>query len=814
MTKNYVLPLVVFGFYSLSVGATLGAGVFQEKDGLLVMEAESAQAVKGWVSETTPEGFTGASFYKCTVNAFGKPTAELIYRFNITSPGTYKLLLHSRKPGIGRDDEANDCWTKLVGYVGFRGSYTKTFLSGKQDLWGWAGTHVMPDHTLVGAFYTLDAGEYEFRIAARSKDYMVDRIVLYDHTSVSVATARDLGNAESSTAPMPARAAKGKRVLRAKVSGELRQWHKVTIAFTGPFTSESAKTNPFLNYRLNVTFTQKSKTYVVPGYYCADGNAANSEADTGNKWRVHFSPPTTGTWKYRASFRTGADVAISSGASAGSPTGFDGVSGSFDVSATNKSGDDFRGKGLLRLPRGKFHLRFSGTGQYWIKGGTDSPEDLLGCRAFDNTISRSEFKLTRYVKHFGDWNPGDPVWRSGKGKGIIGALNYLGSQKVNSVYFLPMNLGGDGKNTHPFATMNSKLRYDCSKLDQWGIVFDHAQRKGILLQMVLNEAEAENRNWLDKGKLGRERKLFYRELIARFAHVNGLMWNICEEGIASFRPPTIMKSFADYVRSVDPYNHPIGVHNWIKEDGIDAVFADFYGHPSIDYLSIQYRSSYVREDYRDPRISKLLGDLRAGTARAGKPLALMSDEFERALPIDDESCRLGIFATGGMQWHRKAHVWQWYLGGGAGVEYILDNLLNTDDFRLYEPLWRYTRYARNFMDQIPFGDMVPSHNLLTGESNYEKSNPTISGVVLAKPGEIYAIQLPNATRTGTLNMSNAPGTFTQRWYNPRTGNFEGTTKRITGGGKVALGAPPSSSKEDWVVLIEKTGSTPPNAPAK
>ena len=130
---------------------------------------------------------------------------------------------------------------------------------------------------------------------------------------------------------------------------------------------------------------------------------------------------------------------------------------------------------------------------------------------------------------------------------------------------------------------------------------------------------------------------------------------------------------------------------------------------------------------------------------------------------------LGLYSTGGMQWHRKAHLWQWYLGGGAGVEYIVDDLLNTHDFRRYEPLWRYTRYAREFMDLIPFGDMEPSHDLLSGEATYSKTKPRISGVVLAKPGEVYAIQLPNATSTGSLDLSDAPGIFTKRWYNPRSG---------------------------------------------
>ena len=62
-----------------------------------------------------------------------------------------------------------------------------------------------------------------------------------------------------------------------------------------------------------------------------------------------------------------------------------------------------------------------------------------------------------------------------------------------------------------------------------GIVFEHAQRKGIMRHFVLNEAEPANKQELDRGQLGVERKLFYRELIARFGRFPALQWNLSEE---------------------------------------------------------------------------------------------------------------------------------------------------------------------------------------------------------------------------------------------------------------------------------------------
>ncbi|HYW81219.1 MAG TPA: DUF5060 domain-containing protein, partial [Thermoguttaceae bacterium] len=98
-----------------------------------------------------------------------------------------------------------------------------------------------------------------------------------------------------------------------KVTGELKKWHKVTIDFVGPQTSETATPNPFTDYRLDVTFHNGTSSYVVPGFYAADGNAAETSASAGNVWRVHFSPDKTGRWTYEASFKRGHQVALVGG---------------------------------------------------------------------------------------------------------------------------------------------------------------------------------------------------------------------------------------------------------------------------------------------------------------------------------------------------------------------------------------------------------------------------------------------------------------------------------------------------------------------
>src|SRR5690606_8458592 len=139
--------------------------------------------------------------------------------------------------------------------------------------------------------------------------------------------------------------------------------------------------------------------------------------------------------------------------------------------------------------------------------------------------------LKTWGPHVRDWKPGDPTWKGGKGKGMIGALNYLAGRGVNAFSFIPYNAGGDGDNVWPFASHDDKLHYDCSKLDQWAVVFDHAQALGLYLHFKMQEQENDDDGpaSLDGGDLGPERKLYCRELVARFGHELALNWNLGEE---------------------------------------------------------------------------------------------------------------------------------------------------------------------------------------------------------------------------------------------------------------------------------------------
>lgn len=575
----------------------------------------------------------------------------------------------------------------------------------------------------------------------------------------------------------------------ATVEGELKQWHDVRLSFAGPQTSETADPNPFLTYRLNVTFTKGSKSITVPGYYAADGNAAESGATSGNLWRVHFVPDEVGTWTYKASFRTGENVAVSMDPNAGAPTAFDGETGTFNIGPTDKKGRDNRAHGMLQYVN-KHFLRYAGSGQYLVMAGTQSPENFLAYFEFDNTKSyrsqkgfATEDQLHHYDPHVKDWRPGDPTWHGGKGKGIIGALNYLAGKGMNSFYTVTMNNYGDAMDTNPWIDYDAHTRYDVSKLGQWEIVFSHMDKLGMQVMLITQEEEGEQ----TLGKLGVERKLYYRELIARFSHHHGIIWDLDEE-MDRFRYFTTqdIKDISNFIKALDPWKHPIQYVQWKAElIADDKTYGRLLGFENFDATALQHDA----ENTHSETIKWV-----DRSAAAGHPWLNHLIEMNPGVRTDVESP--------GHHRVRKLAIWGHYMAGGTGTMFFFTDPigdLNMEDFRTRDELFSQIRVAHDFVkNYLPF----------TETKHADALTPAANDYVLAKRGQAYAVYLPEGGTT-TLDLSDAAGSFEVKWYNPRTGGAlrNGSVRTVTGGGIRALGDAPaeatSEGASDWAVLVRK-----------
>jgi hypothetical protein len=581
-----------------------------------------------------------------------------------------------------------------------------------------------------------------------------------------------------------------------ELKGDLKTWHKVTLEINGPNSSELATPNPFLDFRLNVTFTNGNKKYVVPGFYAADGYANESSAISGDKWHIRFRPDESGEWRYRISFRTGKYLAVNDSLEAGKAVDGDGLTGSFTVGPADSEGPFTKGK--LRYV-GQRYLQYRESGEYFLKAGADSPENFLAYSDFDGTYYAGKgFRrlgeagpnqsLHSYAPHADDWHAGDPTWQNEKGKSIIGALNYLASKEMNSVYFLTMNFHGDGKDVWPWIDPYERTRFDCSKLDQWEIVFDHMDKLGIMLHVVTQETE--NELLLDNGYTGVLRKLYYRELIARFGHHLAVTWNLGEEnGPANFTPNAqndeMRKQMAGYIKIHDPFQNFIVVHTHSNQESRDPILSPLLGFEYLDGVSFQIGNA--KNVHRD------IKHWITASANSNKLWVCCLDEIGGAdtgvVPDDDDPDH---------DWVRINALWGNLMAGGAGCEWYFGykyahNDLNCEDWRSRNEMWNQTKIAVDFFkNYLPFAELHSADELLSDARNW----------CFAKPGEIYVVYFPEG---GTTQITVEKGAYTVKWYNPRTGGalLAGTVQRIEGPGKKNIGISPGDQSKDWLVILQK-----------
>jgi hypothetical protein len=473
------------------------------------------------------------------------------------------------------------------------------------------------------------------------------------------------------------------------------------------------------------------------------------------------------------------------------------VEGEFFVDPSDKTGRDFRSRGRIQYV-GKHHLQFQGDKKFFLKAGAGSPENFLAYQDFDGTYYGGDGtertgeagpneSLHTYGPHVKDWRPGDPTWKDGQGKGIIGALNYLASEGMNSVYMLTNNVGGDGKDVFPWTSYNDDFtRYDISKLAQWEIVFSHMDSLGIMCHFITQETE--NELLLDSGNLGITRKLYYRELIARFSHHLGITWNLGEEnGVAPWvgygQNDQQRKDMAKYFKETDPYGNFVVVHTLPNPEMRNDILDRLLGFPYLDGPSLQ-------TEIRDVHAETL--KWRNQSRGKGRPWVVCSDEIGPADTgvkpdnVDPSHDRI-----------RKQVLWGNLMAGGGGVEWYFGynyphNDLNCEDWRSRSNMWEQSRIAIDFFQEyLPFQRMEPADHLVSPQSNYAFVDGEELLVVYIPSGGASSIQLNPLNR------------YSLKWFDPLSGGGligEDTTLYT---GKIDLNFQIKNSdiRQDWVAVF-------------
>ena len=483
-------------------------------------------------------------------------------------------------------------------------------------------------------------------------------------------------------------------------------YETIELTLFGPQMNGMGFPNPFL-IEVDAIFSGPSgRSFVVPGYYDGDGSGGLD----GNIWKVRFSPDLPGVW----TFTTSSSEYL-----------LDGQIGAISVN-DKPSCSPYQGVGMVDLQCvgrleyvGEHYLKFQ-NGPYWLKGGEDDPEDFLAQGV--NAGFSSKYS----------------------------AIDYLASKGINSLYLLLNNIGGDGNNVWPWVGSNSfeaqsnHERFNLQKLAEWENLFSYLQENGIILHLLFED---------DSGWTGFNRNLYYRQIIARFSHHNGIIWNISEEYDENYSANQI-KTFAQMIQDLDPYDHPITVHH----SGSTDNWRPFLGDERFDLTSFQTEKTPV---------NLVAVDWFEDVESSG-----------RTIPVSfDETGKIGI----GDQMLARHIVWSAYLGG-ANFELHTFPLNSYLDFSQH--MSDMTR-ARLFLEEHPFWNMRPRNDKLISGNGY----------VFADIGEVYIVYLPT-NDPFVLDLSDIHQPFECIWFNPRDGTRQ--VHAVFESGSITSFTPPSD--QDWVLV--------------
>ncbi len=594
------------------------------------------------------------------------------------------------------------------------------------------------------------------------------------------------------------------------LSGELKKWHRVGVKVTCPETACGAVTptsdpNPFTNYRLIVNFTSPdgSQVFDVPGFYAGDGDAAYTESDSGNVWMAYFTPDQTGEWSYDVSFQSGTDVVLHK--QPATPIEPDGSSGVFTIAETDKSGNDFRSKGFLKYANSHFYY-FTGTGKPFLKNGAGSPENILHYHEFSNTFQQDTIPVIpahEFAPHIGDFNQGDPLWGPDKtkGKGVIGALNYLSTLGVNSYYFIVNNTSfdglGQGTGVWPWIAPDaeSRDRFSVTKLAEWEVVFSHMDSLGISMNLITQDRI--NQWDLDNGELGRTRQLFYRELIARYGHHPGVVWNLGEENSATTQQ---IIDYTNFIRGWDVYDHPIVSQANGTLDAHDRYYTPLLGFEKFEGASMQVGlTDFESTDPPSPpgKIHESILKWVNESRDAGHPWVVMLDEIghwsDGIVPDGDSRDPTNRRA-------RREGFWGTLMAGGAGSDWYFGsdpfeyNDIWTEDFTVREEFFKRTRDGVDMIinSELPYWEMINQNEITSREDTW----------VLGKDGEAYFVYSPFQF---AFSIFLPTGDYDILWYDAFAGGplQEGTitSLKVENGPDWVFPGAPIDFAEDAVAVI-------------
>jgi hypothetical protein len=261
------------------------------------------------------------------------------------------------------------------------------------------------------------------------------------------------------------------------------------------------------------------------------------------------------------------------------------------------------------------------------------------------------------------------------------------------------------------------------------------------------------------GRLSEHERRFYAYAVARLAAFDNVWWDLGNEH-NEFRDTAWGEAMGAFVKEHDPYSRPLSAH----------AYKDFL------YPAAKWADFIVTQQYGSEReVYDWVLKYRA------VPKPYVNEEYGYEGSLDKPGHGQNA------DWTRRCH---WSIAMAGGYATYGDWSGGVSYFYMGEPgpgkAAAQLKHLRAFFESLPFAELEPQGGVV--EDGFALAGSGRLVIYLARGG---AVEVTMAAG------SNAAGSYTSSWFDPRTGRSSDGPR--LSGGKNSVTAP---SAEDWVLSVQ------------
>ena len=477
------------------------------------------------------------------------------------------------------------------------------------------------------------------------------------------------------------------------------------------------------------------------------------DSNDGSLFRARFMPSSAGDYAYSIAYRQGTSNAE--------------YSGRFRVTGGNR-------RGPVRVdPKYSWHFIWEGTGEHYFLNGTTAFY-LPGWRE-EHTIFESIERLHRLkINRLRVFLAGaiDTFW----GEPIMVGENF-------SNFLRPWLAKDPASLTEPGIDFT---HFDVSYWQKWERMLRFARERDVIISAIMDTYS--HKRQAPAGS-DHERR-YFRYAAARLGAFSNITWDLGDD-LDSFRDEKWAHEFGTLLVDSDPYHHLATSHPVHREHQDRA--SSWFGFTSIQNWSRQQHKLMLEERQIQAKTSRIIPQVNEEYGYedhyprwAPAPPGNSAETLRR---VAWDIAMAGCYGTAGETARRGTNIWPdsgggFYNGRGDDTMVMLKGYQHLVDFFTSFEWWKTE----------PYDELVSS-----------------GAYCLAKPGEIYALYLPErpicgnrsafefSKECGEITLQLEPGTYEATWFSAVTG--EKISLPAVQGPRWTLPKPPGWL--DWAVLLRR-----------